>query len=48
MVVFVEESGEAITSADVQVRDRGWVGDRLGERAQWSSVRDAPMGRCML
>jgi len=28
--VLVEESAEAITSADVEVRDRVWVADRCG------------------
>jgi hypothetical protein len=28
----------------VQIRDRGWIGDRLGQWAHWSGVRDAPMG----
>jgi hypothetical protein len=32
MFVFVEEAAETVPSADVQVRDRGWVGDLLGER----------------
>jgi len=30
MFVFVEEAAEAIASADVQMRDRGWIDDRLG------------------
>jgi hypothetical protein len=44
MFVFIEESAEAIASTDVQVGDRGLLGDRLGERAQRSGVREAPMG----
>jgi hypothetical protein len=30
--VFVEESADAIVSADVQMRDRGVAGDRFGQR----------------
>jgi hypothetical protein len=44
MFVFIEEAAEAVPSADVQVCDCGWVGDRLGEPAQWSGIGDAPMG----
>ncbi len=44
MFVFIEEAAEAVPSADVQVCDCGWVGDRLGELAQRSGIRDAPMG----
>jgi hypothetical protein len=42
--VFVEESAESIVSADVQMRDRGGVGDRFRQRTQGPGVRDAPMG----
>jgi hypothetical protein len=43
MLVFVEEAAEAIASVDVQVRDRGWIGDRLGEWAHRPGIGDAPM-----
>jgi hypothetical protein len=33
MFVLVEEAAEAIASADVHMRDRGEIGDRLG---QWA------------
>jgi hypothetical protein len=36
MVVFVEQAAEAIASTDVQVCDRGWIGDRVGE---WAPAR---------
>jgi len=48
MLVFVGEAAEAIASADVQVRDRGWIDDRLGQRAQWTGIRDAPMRPMMV
>jgi hypothetical protein len=32
MVVFVEESAEPFVSANAQMRDRGGIGDRLGQR----------------
>ncbi|GAA2845906.1 hypothetical protein Acy02nite_47590 [Actinoplanes cyaneus] len=28
--VFVEESAESVMSADVEVAQRGWLGDRFG------------------
>jgi len=32
MIVFVDESAEAIVSADVQVRECRGIGDRVGQR----------------
>jgi len=33
MFVFMEKAADAIVSVDVQVSDRGRIGDRLGEWA---------------
>lgn len=41
--ILVQEAAEVIASADVQVCDCGWIGDRLGERVQRPGIRDAPM-----
>jgi hypothetical protein len=43
MFVFMDESAEAVMAVDAQVRDRGWIGDRLGEWARWPGVPNAPM-----
>ena len=40
----MEESAEPIVSADMQVCDRGGIGDRFWQWMQWSGARDAPMG----
>jgi hypothetical protein len=42
--VLVEESAEAIVSADVEVRDFGGVGDWWRKRAQGPGVVDAAVG----
>ncbi|WP_018223685.1 hypothetical protein [Salinispora pacifica] len=34
----MEEAAESVVSVDVQVRQRCGVGDRLGQRTQWSGV----------
>jgi hypothetical protein len=31
MFVLMENAAQAITSTDVEVRDRVWVGDRFGQ-----------------
>jgi hypothetical protein len=31
MFVLMENAAQAITSTDVEVCDRGWVGDRFGQ-----------------
>jgi hypothetical protein len=41
MFVFVENAGEAIVSADAQTRERRGVGDRFGQRLQWSGCAQA-------
>ena len=43
-MVFVEETTEAITSANALVCDGGRVGDRLREWVQRSGIGDASMG----
>jgi hypothetical protein len=43
MVVFVEEAAEAVTPMDVQVGEPVWIGDRFGQRREWSGVGDALM-----
>ena len=40
----MQEAAETIASADAEMRDRGWIGNSLGEGAQRPGVRDAPMG----
>jgi hypothetical protein len=30
MFVLMEDAAQAVASVDVEVRDRGWIGDRLG------------------
>jgi len=32
MLVLVEDAAETITPTDVESYDRGWIGDRLGQR----------------
>jgi hypothetical protein len=32
MFVFVDDASESVASADGEVRDRVWIGDRIGER----------------
>ena len=44
MFVFVDDAAEAVASADGEVRDLVWIGDRFGQWLQWSGVRDAPVG----
>jgi hypothetical protein len=44
MLVLMEEAAQAVASTDVEVRDRVWVGDRLGQWFRWSGVRDSSMG----
>jgi len=43
MIVFVEDATEAVTSVDVQVGEPVRVGDRFGQRCEWSGVGDALM-----
>jgi hypothetical protein len=43
MFIFMNDAAEEVASADVEVRDRARVGERFGEWAQGSGVRDAPM-----
>ena len=43
MFVLVQDAPEAITSVGVQVGDPMGVGDRFGQRGEWSGVRDALM-----
>jgi hypothetical protein len=42
--VLVQDVGETIASVDVEVGEPVWVGDRFGQRLEWSGVRDALMG----
>jgi hypothetical protein len=35
---------QAVASADGEVRDRGWIGDRIGQWLQRAGVRDAAVG----
>ena len=44
MFIFVDDSAEAVTSTNIQVRDRGQIGDRFRQRLQRSGVGDAPVG----
>nr|WP_246017337.1 hypothetical protein [Micromonospora pisi] len=37
----MEDAAEAIASSCVEVCDLVWVGDRCGQRVEWSGVRDA-------
>jgi hypothetical protein len=30
MFVLMEDAAQEVASVDVEVRDRGWIGDRLG------------------
>jgi len=41
MFVFVQHAAEAVTSVDGQVGEPVQVGDRFGQRCEWSGVRDA-------
>ncbi|MFI5888486.1 hypothetical protein ACIA5D_00010 [Actinoplanes sp. NPDC051513] len=43
MIVFVEESAEAIVSANAETGERRRIGERVGQRLQRSGVRDAPV-----
>ena len=43
MVVFVQCAAEAVASSDVQAGDLAGIGERFGQRAQWSGVGDALM-----
>jgi hypothetical protein len=43
--VLVEGFAESILSADLQARDLGWFGDRLGQRAEWERPAAGPGGR---
>jgi hypothetical protein len=40
MIVFLEESAEAIVSANAYTGECRGIGDRFGQRAQGSGVRD--------
>lgn len=44
MFVFVEESAESVTAADLQLRDAVGIGDRVGERVQGPGVGDPAVG----
>ncbi|SCL36174.1 hypothetical protein GA0070624_5478 [Micromonospora rhizosphaerae] len=44
MFILVQDAAEAVTSADVEVCDPVWIGERFGQWMEWSGVRDAPMG----
>ncbi|MCW2913441.1 MAG: Transposase [Actinomycetia bacterium] len=41
MLVFVEDSAEALLSSYVQAGDLLWVGDRWGQWTEWAGVGDA-------
>jgi hypothetical protein len=41
VLVSVEEAAEAVAAADVEPVELVRVGDRLGQRCQWSGVSDA-------
>jgi hypothetical protein len=44
VLVFVDDATQAVASADGEVRDRGWIGDRIEQRLQRADVRDAAVG----
>jgi hypothetical protein len=46
MFVFVQGAAEAVASSHVEAGDPAGVGERFGQRVQWSGVRDALGGRC--
>jgi hypothetical protein len=48
MIVFLEDAAEAVTSVDVQVGEPVRVGDRFGQRCEWSGVGDALMRSVLL
>jgi hypothetical protein len=41
--VFVQDAAQALTPADVEVRDLVWIRERFGQWMEWSGVRDSPM-----
>ena len=41
MFVLVQNTAETITSTDGQPGELVWVGDRFGQRLEWSGVGDA-------
>ncbi len=43
MLILVDDSAEALMSTDVEVRDRGQIGDRFWQWLRGSGVRDAPV-----
>lgn len=43
MVAFVQESAEAIVSADAVSGERRRIGERVGQRLQGAGASDAPV-----
>jgi hypothetical protein len=46
--VLAQDAAEPGASVDIEVGEPVWVGDRFGQRLEWSGVRDALMGPVVL
>jgi hypothetical protein len=42
--ILVQDAAQAVTSANVEVCELVWIGERFGQWMEWSGVRDVPMG----
>jgi len=42
--VLVQDAADAVTSVDVQLDEPGRIGDRFGQRREWSGVGNALVG----